>query len=956
MHLQLLKIRRQFTALVVATFLITPIFGLWGAIFFGLIEWSGLQQVLLQGYLPLFLSLMLAWVGIHFWQFMGSVSHRAQHPVSSKRTVPPLHTLIHQFSQHYWSMFAGHACITPVIYMMSNHSASLTQNLQPLLVFVLLQATISILIALPVYLFITDNLGRLASHMGIKQIYNSLTSRIMLLGGLLPILCFSLILEFYWMKTGYLTVQAFITWGVLSSVTLVVALLSRRGLQHSLHPVMNILNRSGAISNRDLSLMRPQSTDEIGYLTQTLGRVFQRLSDQESHMHAVVDNAAEGIIVTDDRGRIDTFNLAAEKQFGYTAAEIRGRSISRLIPLLADHDGIPYLPVTEQEAKGAHRNGSELILEIRASNIQLSGKEVFIYLVEDVTAKKGAEERQYMAESRYRDLVETAHDLVWSMDLHGNWTYLNSAAVNIYDHIPHEMINHPVSQFMAPEYAEQEKAAFAGLLEGKELHQYETVHLDRKGNAIYLSFSAKAQKNSRGEITHITGTARDITRQKAIEQQLTYQAEHDALTGLYNRRYFQRELERVIARVTRSASTCAILYLDLDQFKYINDTMGHAAGDRLLIEISTQLSSHVREGELLARFGGDEFTLLLYNIEPDNLHSVAENFRHLFETYRFIDGEKSFGVSCSIGAAIIDNHTHTADDAMSHADLACNIAKSQGRNCVHIYSPDEQSVDGMAEDMGWASRVRDMLDNDRLMLMYQPIVSTSNHHIHSHEILMRMPLDDGQIILPGGFMPAAERFGLIHNIDRWMVHNAILKMAELKNRDIDTRFSINLSGHAFDDASLLPLVSDMINTTGINAEHITFEITETAVINHLSSALPFIEAIHDIGCKLSLDDFGSGFCSFTHLKKIPADSLKIDSSLIRNITRSPEDLAMVKSINEIAHVMNKQTIAESVEDAETCELLTRMGVDFVQGHYLGKPQESLIQDRQLPELARRLSM
>lgn len=937
--------------MVVATFLLTPVFGLWGAIVFGLVEWSGLQQVLRQGYLPLFLGLMLAWVGVHFRHFLDTLYQHAHRTDSSEGAIQPLHTLIHRFSLHYWSMFTGYACITPLIYMVSNYSSTLTQNLQPLMLFMLLQATISILIALPAYLFITDNLGRLASFMGIQQVYNSLTSRIMLLGGLVPVLCFSLILEFYWMKTGYLSTQALITWGALSSVTLIIAFLSRLGLQHSLRPVMSILNRSGAISNRDLARMHPQSTDEIGYLTQTLGRVFQRLTDQESHMHAVVNNAAEGIIVTDEQGLIDTFNLAAEKQFGYSAPEIRGRSISRLIPMLADHDGIPYLPIAEQEVRGQHRSGGELVLEVRASRIQLSGKQMYIYLVEDISSKKRAEEGRHLAEIRYRDLVETAHDLVWSMDTHGNWTYLNSASINIYDYTPHEMINYPVSQFMAPEYAEQEKVAFSELLEGKELHQYETVHLDRKGNPVYLSFSAKAQRNPEGDITHITGTARDITEQKAIEKQLTYQAEHDALTGLYNRRYFQRELERVIARVTRSAATCAILYLDLDQFKYINDTMGHAAGDRLLIDITTQLSSHVREGELLARFGGDEFTLLLYNIEEENLYSVAENFRHLFDTYKFVDGDKSFGVSCSIGAAIIDNHTHTAEEAMSHADLACNIAKSQGRNCVHVYSPDEESVDGMAEDMGWATRVRDMLDHDRLMLVYQPIVSTGNNEIHSYEILMRMPLDDGQIILPGGFMPAAERFGLIHNIDRWMVHHAIVRMAELNSQEIDARFAINLSGHAFDDSSLVPLIRDLISTTGVKAEHITFEISETAVINKLSRAQLFIQAIHETGCNFSLDDFGSGFCSFIHLKQIAANSLKIDSSLIRNINRSPEDLALVKSINEIAHVMNKKTIAECVEDAETCDLLTRMGIDYVQGHYLGKPQEGLMHNRQLPDFA-----
>jgi diguanylate cyclase (GGDEF)-like protein/PAS domain S-box-containing protein len=832
--------------------------------------------------------------------------------------------------------------------MVVRDGAGSSQGIQSVLLFSLLQLTISILIAMPAYLFITDNLGRLATFMGIKYVQHSLKAKMLLLGAFVPLLSYSLLLEYYWLNTGALSFQTLMVWGVLGAVTLVVSLLSRISLQHSLRPVTRVLNRSGAIMNRDLAQMNPQSTDEIGYLTQTLGQVFQRLADQESHMLAVVDNAAEGIIVTDENGFIDTFNLAAERLFGYAAAEVRGRSISRLVPLLTDHDGLPHIPEAGQELQGLYRNGSQLLLELRASKIQLSGKEMYIYLMDDISEKKEAEERQLSAEIRYRDLVETAHDLVWSMDAHGTWTYLNSATISIYDYAPHEMIDHPVSEFMAPEYAEQERIAFAELLEDKELHQFETVHLDRHGKQVHLSFSAKAQKDSRGDVIRITGTARNITEQKLYEQQLTYQAEHDALTSLYNRRYFQRELERVVARVTRSAATCAILYLDLDQFKYINDTMGHAAGDRLLIDISEQLSTHVREGELLARFGGDEFTVLLYNIDENKLLGVAENFRRLFDSYKFVDGTKSFSVSCSIGAAIIDGHTRTAEDAMSHADFACNIAKTHGRNCVHLYSPEEQSVEGMAEDMGWAARVREMLDNDRLMLVYQPIVSVRDNDIHSYEVLMRMPLDDGQIILPGGFMPAAERFGLIHNIDRWMVHHSILKMAELKGEDIEARFAINLSGHAFDDKSLLPLIEDMMATTGVNPDFITFEISETAVVTKLNNARHFIDSIRALGCHFSLDDFGSGFCSFTHLKTINADMLKIDSSLIVNIARSAEDLAMVKSINEIAHVMGRQTVAESVEDSHTCDLLKQMGVDFVQGHYLGKPLDHLSRNEHLP--------
>jgi EAL domain-containing protein (putative c-di-GMP-specific phosphodiesterase class I) len=351
---------------------------------------------------------------------------------------------------------------------------------------------------------------------------------------------------------------------------------------------------------------------------------------------------------------------------------------------------------------------------------------------------------------------------------------------------------------------------------------------------------------------------------------------------------------------------------------------------------------------LLARFGGDEFTLLLYDISAANVMSTAEHFRQLFEGYVFMQAGKTFSISCSIGASMIDPFVGSAEEALSHADIACNLAKAQGRNRVNLYDPAKSNKAGMAEDMGWASRVREMLEHDRFQLVYQPIMALSDDQVQDYEVLVRMVCDDGEIILPGGFMPAAERFGLIHSVDRWIVRRALNQLSRLHTQGETVHFSINLSGKAFEDAALLPMIQEILDGSNIDPACVCFEITETAAIAKLSQAEKFIVSLKSMGCQFALDDFGAGFSSFAYLKHLPVDKLKIDGNFVQGLASSQIDQAMVQSMNQIAHALGKQTIAEYVEDAATLELLREYGVDFAQGNYIGKPREALMNLTRLP--------
>ena len=853
-----------------------------------------------------------------------------------------LTTHLQGFTTRYWLCFVLMALALPVLQYGPGLLAAPAQTVSTLLHFMLLQLAIAIYIGMPGYLYALTTLGKLTRYIGLPGIQVSMRTKMLLIGAYLPILTSVVLLRYYWWRTGYLSGEVMLAWTAISVLAITITAVAIHGLQQALAPVKRVISRSGASSYKNLiRQLRPQSLDEVGYLTQLLGNLFKRLLEQESHVSAIVDNSAEGIVVLDAAQTVDIFNPAAEQLFGYQSHEIRGKPLRWLFPSL-DVTADSELLQQEVEVYGRHRNGASVPMSLRCSQMQRDEQLYYTLLVADISERKAAEHRLLEAESRYRNLVETAHDLVWSMDPDGCWTYLNNAVSDIYGFEADDMLGQHYSRYQAEESRERDAEAFDQVLGGKELFQYETVHLDANGDRRYISFNARPTFGDDGRVLHVSGTARDITEQKRFEQELTYQAQHDKLTGLFNRSYFQSELERLISRIARSGAECALLYLDLDQFKYVNDTLGHAAGDRLLKECTEMLRKNVREGDLLARFGGDEFTVLLYNIDHSHALPVAQNIRAMFEHYKFMDSGKTFNVTCSIGLTLIDSDTHSADEALARADLACNISKSQGRNCVHEYSEGDSEQSAMAEDMGWAARVRDAVDNDRFQILYQPIVSLQSQQVQAYEVLLRLPTDDGQSIKPGGFIPAAERFGLMQNIDRWIVRQSMEYLAQLHGNDIQIQFAINLSGRALDDPELLPLIQAILRDTGLNPAALTFEITEDVAIANLQAARSFINRLKDLGCRMALDDFGSGFCSFTYLKHLPVDALKIDGSFIQGLTHTKIDQAMVQSMNQIAHALGKTTIAEFVENKETWRLLQEYGVDFAQGHFLGKPRSNLL--------------
>ena len=939
----LTQIQARLVLVASISFALTPLVGYSVATMFGMVNVADLLT--LKTGLPLIGTylVLVAWVAWHFHAFTRTlINWHADHPYG-QNTPEHLNRHLKSFTGNYWSFYLIAIFALPVIQYWIGNSISNAGIATDLLNIMLLNLVIAIYVGMPGYLYSLNTLGHLNRYIGISGVHVNLQTKVLLIGAYLPILTISLLLKYYWWRTGFLGNEVLLVSGLIGLMSVLITAAAIHSLHQSLSPVKRVISRGGASSYKNLvKQLRPQSLDEIGYLVQMLGNMFKRLADQESNVSAILDHAAEGIIVLDNQQNIDTFNPAAEKLFGYKNVEISGKPIQWLIPHFNASETESNKPDNEHEVYGRHLNGSSVPMRVRVSEMRRDEQTYYTLLVGDISERKASQRMLLEAESRYRNLVETAHDLVWSTDTEGRWVYLNNAVTHIYGYEQEEMLGQLFTDFQAPESEERDTTAFEQVLSGRDLVQYETVHLDQKGNRRYISFNARPTFNENGDVILISGTARDITDQKQFEEELTYQAQHDNLTGLHNRSYFQSELERVTSRIARSAAECALLYLDLDQFKYVNDTVGHAAGDRLLKECTELLSKNVRDGDLLARFGGDEFTIILYNIDHDHAIPVAENIRSMFEHYRFYDSGKTFNVTCSIGLTMIDSNTESAEDALSRADLACNISKNQGRNCVHEYTEQDNEQSAMAEDMGWVARVRDAIDNDRFKLLYQPIISIDSGDVHAYEVLLRLPTEDGQTIKPSGFIPAAERFGLMHNLDRWTVRRAMEFLAELHDDNIETQFSINLSGRAVDDGELLNMVQSILNDSGLNPASITFEITETAAIENLQAARKFIGSLKDLGCRMALDDFGSGFCSFTYLKHLPVDSLKIDGSFVQSLANSKIDQAMVQSMNQIAHALGKTTIAEFVENKETLILLKDYDIDYAQGHFIGKPRSKLL--------------
>jgi diguanylate cyclase (GGDEF)-like protein/PAS domain S-box-containing protein len=537
----------------------------------------------------------------------------------------------------------------------------------------------------------------------------------------------------------------------------------------------------------------------------------------------------------------------------------------------------------------------------------------------------------------HRHLLNNLQTVVMELDAEMNVIFLNDAWERAFGYDVEESLNSPFKRFLCSQDGRKYRAIegrFKAVLSGeKENCEIEVALADVNQQERWVQLRISRFVVDDKEPT-LTICLDDITKRKQVQEELEYQAMHDSLTGLYNRHYFEATLERLSVDAQRQENDHGLIYLDLDYFKVINDTFGHHWGDELLRSISKLISKRIRDTDVLCRFGGDEFALILHNLEIEKVAEIAEIIKESISDYDFQIGNHPIKLGCSIGISLIDGSAKDAEGYLMQADSALYVAKHRGRNNVHVYDPEDSESEELRQNVDWARRIRKAMTENRIVLHLQPIVDIAKREISYYEVLVRMQDVDGKLIMPGAFIEALESTGDMGLLDRWVIKRAISMLhdhPQLKN------IAINLSAQAFRDENLVPIIRESLASAGISGSAITFELTESASLFNIKTTQRVIAELHELGCSFAVDDFGSGFSSFAYLKQLPADYIKLDGSFIRNLHKDKVDQALVRSIIEVVQSLGRKTVAEFVENEEILQFLAANGVDYAQGYHIGKP-------------------
>ena len=544
------------------------------------------------------------------------------------------------------------------------------------------------------------------------------------------------------------------------------------------------------------------------------------------------------------------------------------------------------------------------------------------------------------SETRYRELYENVVAGVFQTTPDGHFMAANPALVRLLGYESEdELLELNIARDLYM-YAEDRENWMRAMSAAGEIRNAELALRRKDGKRIVVLENSRAVRNDQGRTIYYEGTLTDITEAHELSRQLSYEASHDALTGLINRREFETRLQRAVDSAQTDNAQHALCYLDLDQFKIINDSCGHVAGDELLRQLAQSLQQRVRSNDTLARLGGDEFGLLLHNCSLEDAVAVASGLLRAVEQHQFVWGNSTFSVGASIGVVPVTTLFRRITQLLQAADAACYAAKDQGRNRIHVYREDDSVVAQRQGEMQWVARVKRALEESRFFLEAQPIVPVqgSGGGLRNYELLLRMRDETGRIVPPGAFLPSVERYNLSQRLDRWVITTALQWLGDHPQRsERIARLFVNLSGDSLGDPQLLEFVRSQLREARVSPHKIGFEITETAAIGNLTRANQLISGLRSMGCAFSLDDFGSGVSSFAYLKALSVDFLKIDGLFVGSITDDVVDLEMVRSITDIGHVMGKKVVAESVENPAVLDKLRQIGVDYAQGFAVGVP-------------------
>src|SRR3954454_131888 len=696
----------------------------------------------------------------------------------------------------------------------------------------------------------------------------------------------------------------------------------------------------------------PRLLEVTAHLGRQLGRVMQAmetemaLRDSETRFRSVAESATDAIVAADQNGDMISWNRGAERIFGYTANEVLNKPLSMLMPekFRPLHDaGIKRvvdggvaaskLIGSTVEVVGLRKDGREFPLELSLATWQTPNGRFFSGIIRDISERKKAEDK-------IKALLETAPDPIVEIDQDARIVLANARTDQLFGYDREEIIKRPIEKLFAACSREMVVERFnAALHEGDSdaFGMGADLWGQRKdGTEFPVDVTLSTVSTDDGIV--VTSIIRDVTERKRFETQLKHLADNDALTELYNRRRFEEERVEYGQYAARYAEGGAVLLLDLDRFKYVNDTHGHKAGDEVIRAVGGALRDSVRKSDVVARLGGDEFAVLLKNAGRAEAERVAGLMLETVRSRELPIAGQRVTMTTSIGVALFEANDANVEDLLVEADLAMYAAKDAGGNRYEVSEADGQHLTSMQARLGWVDQIRRGLDEDRFVLFCQPIVHLASNEATQWELLLRLEGDDGELIPPAVFIPTAERFGMIQEIDMWVVRNAIHLLHEHRNRPGGLRLEVNVSGKSMGDSEIPDMVEREIAATGIDPSKLVFEITETAAIANMEQARAFAGRLTSLGCRFALDDFGAGFSSFYYLKYLPLNYLKIDGDFIKSLTSSVTDQLVVQSMVDIARGMGMKTIAEFVEAPETAAMLRDKGVDYSQGYYHGRPR------------------
>ena len=571
-----------------------------------------------------------------------------------------------------------------------------------------------------------------------------------------------------------------------------------------------------------------------------------------------------------------------------------------------------------------------------------SKREDFLISNEQFVAKTLAlktEQQRFdsLSKDHYR-ILDSINSVVIEISTNGRIMFVNNAWFKCSGYTVSETIGKLFSDLIHGnnsklyQYVEE---ACQHILSGKSLHENIEVQLIKKNGLSFWSEVSLSPYYKDGVLEGISGTIDDISVRKNAEERLKHVALHDMLTGIHNRHYFDDKLRSIATAAMRSPCTHSLLYIDLDHFKVINDSQGHHQGDLVLKEIARLLSERTRKSDILCRIGGDEFAFLLMNTSVDDAKAVASEICKTIADSSFSFADKIYKVSCSIGISAIDGKAVSSEIYLQQADIAMFAAKEKGRNRAHIFREDEKITDELRKSFDWVQKLQNALFDDSIVLHFQPIIDVNTREVECYEALVRLVVD-GKMIYPNDFIPSLEKAEDMNLLDRHVIGKALKLM---QGNSILKKVAINLSAQAFTDDRLFSFIEDKLTQYNIDPSMVIFELTESASLSNITGTRRMVNRLNELGCHFSIDDFGTGFSTFAYLKQIPAGSVKIDGSFVKDMVKDPIDEVLVKAINDTAHALGKMTVAEFVEDENTLVKLKELGVDYAQGYYIGKPMD-----------------